>query len=244
MNLSECVCVVSSTVFHKPLRIRFEDGLEYVQSDCGLVASPSHDITLIPHVGPISPYIWRKGCKKCYGKWSNVRKTVLVKLPSWKNPSVMTFYRGNLHYQDYPQNIGSYNPTYHEVVGDYGLVDWDDEDERLKAVLRKTDEYPPEKGFSLLTGWLLPNGDFYPCDTREHDSMAYYIYRFLFRELLDGIGTVESLGWRRICKSYVAYVEKLPTREQIETMMELASLSEVEEFKEDVADWVEMWERQ
>lgn len=85
------------------------------------------------------------------------------------------------------------------IVKDYGLVD-DMDDDKIDAIeLEFYKEFTvrkAEKPFQSA-GWISPEGDFYPCSWRGHDSLAKAISRVLFNSDL-GARELEQNHWARV----------------------------------------------
>ena len=108
-------------------------------------------------------------------------RMIALKLKSWTSPGLMAQSpSGILYYGRAPQNVGKYDPKYHEIVKEYGTLDEDD-DEGWEAVeVQFAHDNPPRVGVCDSPGWLAPDGTFYPCQSWEHDSMAWFLYRYVY----------------------------------------------------------------
>lgn len=155
---------------------------------------------------------------------------------------------GILYYKFWlPQNVGPYNPKYHTILKDYGMVDTEDDNACDALEIQFVQDFPPKTGLEA-EGWLLPDGKFFPCLPAEHDSMANYIYKYVYRKVpydyeeVSFIKHVENLGWIRITRNFAATPEdKMPTNEQIETLYDLYILSDSEKFRRYLKYDFERW---
>lgn len=151
------------------------------------------------------------------------RRVLAIILSNWDRPGLMTVHNDNLHYETFVQNVGSYDPKYHTIVKDYDIVDVEDYDNWDKLLVQFTRDFPPRCGVRDECGWLAPDGKFYPCKSWEHDSMADYLYRFVYGKVESGILTkFDKLGWIRVYEQLCAWHNRIePTQSQIDTMYEL-----------------------
>ena len=164
-----------------------------------------------------------------------LRKALAIKIESWDKPCLMMLDDdGVLYYAGRFQNIGFYNSKYHTVVKDYGVIDFDDYDKLDKLEIKLCREYPPNEGIEeLLTGWILPGGRFFSCRSFEHDSMAFYIYKYVYGKWLGGgIRQIENEGWVRVFINCVRYKQTIDiTNAQIDTLSEIYIKTDNEQFK-------------
>jgi len=157
-----------------------------------------------------------------------------IKLQSWTVPSLMELSErtGWLHYLGMPQNIGPYNPEYHEIVLDYGEVEWNDIDAYEALEVRYAHDYPPEIGLRDSEGWLAPDGKFFPCRSWEHDSTAFHVYRYVYDKApsSSAVSEMEQRGWVRIYANVFRNKKEL-TQAQLDTLWDLAQITENEQLK-------------
>jgi hypothetical protein len=66
--------------------------------------------------------------------------------------------------------------------------------------------------FDFLYGWLLPNGDYYPCAWMDHIWLA--------EKLGKNEKDIENFGWIKITKSGIGYEsEQVPTQKQLDGLL-------------------------
>jgi len=56
----------------------------------------------------------------------------------------------------------------------------------------------PKKEVSQTAGWLSPNGDFYPCESSEHDLIGMRLCETYYGITEGGIEKLEKENWLRI----------------------------------------------
>lgn len=160
-------------------------------------------------------------------------RLVAVKLKSWTHPSLMAQGpSGILYYGRAPQNVGRYDPAYHEIVKEYGTLDDKDEAGWEAVEVQFARDNPPQTGVCDSPGWLAPDGVFYPCCSWEHDSMAWFLYRYVYGRNPETTPTreFEKLGWIRIYDN--VFVNRQPlTQPQIDTLGELLLVTSSERMK-------------
>jgi len=81
----------------------------------------------------------------------------------------------------------------------------------------------PEQYNSQSSGWLSPDGKFYPCDYYQHDSFARSLAAIYYISL-EGTKALELCGWIRIYDDgNVGHLEINPTQKQIDTVQDILS---------------------
>ena len=171
-------------------------------------------------------------------------KTYAIMISSWDRPSLMWIQGGLLRYMGYMQNVGPYDPEYHTIVHDYGYIE-NTYEELGRVELEHINNFPPKEGIAAGGGWLLPDGSFYACAYSEHDSIAKFIYKYLYQKHPDCpnvsfIAYVENLGWIRVTRTYILYQDGYrATKKQIDTLFELVMLSDNERFKKRAKEGIE-----
>jgi hypothetical protein len=141
---------------------------------------------------------------------------------------------GVLYYAGYVQNIGEFDPKYHTIDYVYGMIDFDDDDQFEALEVEHSKRYPPDEGIKdVYTGWISPDGRFFPCEWREHDSMAYYIYRYLNGCNPDGPAQLEKENWIRVNPGCIRYRFDYDefTWQQLATLSEIYVKTDNEQFK-------------
>lgn len=88
--------------------------------------------------------------------------------------------------------------------------------------------YIPDYLKSENTGWLSPNGDFYPCDYMEHSDTAYELYGTYDTELLAKNG-IAHVFWNPI-KNHIDYFIEVPLTE---AQIKWLKLHNIEIYEED-----------
>jgi hypothetical protein len=103
-------------------------------------------------------------------------------------------------------------------------------------------------------GWISPSGDFWPCDSCEHDNCADFIFRTVFSSPLDpdlprggATNRLEDKGWVRLVSDGMPLMSDLcrPTERQMEMLMIFSTLAGMTEgfscFHEMLQHWID-WE--
>lgn len=101
-------------------------------------------------------------------------------------------------------------------------------------------------------GWISPSGDFWPCDSFEHDKCADFIFRVALKSPIDpdlpaGGATcrLEDKGWLRLVSSGMPLMSDLcrPTSQQMEKLMIFSTLAGTTEgfrgFHEMLQHWID-----
>ena len=166
-------------------------------------------------------------------------KILAVTLHGRSHPSLMELFKnGNLHYLGLSQNVGPYDPRHHTVVREYGEIEHDDYDAMDRLEILFSHDYPPETGIQDSPGWLAPDGVFYPCQSWEHDSVADYIYRYVYSKTpkSSAVREFEQLGWVRIHQDVFANRKDL-SQEQLDSLWDIHEMTTSEQLKK-LIDWI------
>ena len=161
-------------------------------------------------------------------------RVAALQLENWSHPSLMARdpRTGDWHYDRLPQRIGHPLPKGTVIVKEYGCLDFDDDDAWNAVLVQFTRDFPPEIGVRDSPGWLAPDGRFFPCRSWEHDSMAHYLYRFVYGEMPETSATVafERRGWVRVYEDVFSQKQDL-TQPQLNTLWDLSQVTTSEQLK-------------
>lgn len=81
----------------------------------------------------------------------------------------------------------------------------------------------PQKGQISETGWLAPNGDFYPCEYGAHHSVARQIAASQYGDLENADQSLTDRGWRILQKGMlIRTAQPAPTQSQIDAIFSLS----------------------
>lgn len=169
-------------------------------------------------------------------------KVVALLLESWDSPCLMSQTKnGTLYYARLPQNVGKYNPAYHTIVKEYGMIDMDDDGAWEKLEVQFAHDYPPEIGRPFAatetgdpawTGWIAPDGTFYPCRSWSHDSTAWTIFLYVYNKWPRSTSTreLEERGWIRVYTEFATEYGKA-TQPQLDMLYDIYQVTTNERMK-------------
>lgn len=112
------------------------------------------------------------------------------------------------------------------------LDTYDDDIERLQILLHN--ENPPHCEVQASGGWLAPSGKFYPVFYCQHAKVALQLSAIYYANL-EGDVYLEDKGWIHVSDSGYAMLfnrSETATQAQIDTLMDMYSISEDVKFKE------------
>lgn len=116
-----------------------------------------------------------------------------------------------------------------EIVKDYGYISSDDY-KKLEEI--ELDYYfnfnVPKKATPFQSaGWISPQGDFYPCEYYQHDSVGKHLAIIHYKSF-DALSELEKNGWIRVFDTGIMDIDYKNgvTQKQLDTIFDLYKASD------------------
>lgn len=112
------------------------------------------------------------------------------------------------------------------IVKSYGSFDDENEDEIydfIDEVRRKymCEDFPPQSEIKDSSGWLAPDGSFYPCEYAGHMDLAMDICAWQgWDGGYTGYTALQDRGWLRVDAEYIPFTKET-TQAQLVTLLKL-----------------------
>jgi len=117
-----------------------------------------------------------------------------------------------------------------EIVKDYGYISSDDykKIEEIELDFYFNFNVPKKATPFESAGWISPEGDFYPCNYFEHDSVGRHLAVLCYKSF-DGVQELEKYKWIRVYDSGIMDIDyNFATQKQLDTMYDLAKASKID----------------
>ena len=97
-------------------------------------------------------------------------------------------------------------------------------------------------GILRISGWIEPDGTFFPCEPWKHEIAAVYIASDVYDDDYGDSNTLLNNGWVRCAPPYMMHNHTI-TEQQLATAREVASIMQNEFVKEKFIKNIEKEER-
>lgn len=122
-----------------------------------------------------------------------------------------------------------FGPSYmildrHDILKNYGTTASNDDD-RLDAIaIQFAKDFPQRSALELGTGWLSPQGKYYPCGSYQHIPTAKMLALELGIVHRNGVRYLEEQGWIGVYDGLVCIMNNQPTQKQLNALFDLSKL--------------------
>jgi len=154
------------------------------------------------------------------GEITTKKHVLAIVYKQWKKPCLMTKVRGEFYYELGPSFIGRLSADDYTIAKDYGMIDvpgqaW------WHVLVQFARDFPPREGLEDSPGWLTEAGRFFPCRSWEHNSVADYVYRYVYGEVPGNAVRLVEKRWVRVNDTVTSVREVDLTQAQIDVLYDL-----------------------
>jgi len=134
-------------------------------------------------------------------------------------------------------------PEHYTVLKEYGMVDEEDYEAQDRLAVQHARDWPWPQEQCIGSGWILPDGKFYPCEAYEHTSSQEHIILELGLTVAPHL-IARAQNWIKVYHDLPiqADLDHAVTQRQVDTMWDLSQLpDQAPELKESLLYAIKEW---